>query len=285
MIIKGLDNRRVQVSLSILRNKIHVGDIVELQKNGSDVIVKFNDFILGTIPKIYNKEELLQYRLAIVEGIEVMAVTLNFQLRCMTDNEYHQFTLDQIVQKHVKKAEEYINQVMSKIEEKQRKVVEIQKMQEKQENDVLHSKAFKNLAIKYRGKIERSSSFVSRFIDNLNYGSDSNHNKKYLEQQIMSEQKQSGNDITYVTLKRLNDQGRLEKLLNTAIEEIKKNEEVMKRLRIATKHIQRDTYTPPAIRETHCWKCKAELSSRRNNKCRRCRWLVCSCGACNCNRY
>lgn len=32
-----------------------------------------------------------------------------------------------------------------------------------------------------------------------------------------------------------------------------------------------------------CWSCKSSVSSTLNPTCRRCGWLVCSCGACQCN--
>lgn len=39
----------------------------------------------------------------------------------------------------------------------------------------------------------------------------------------------------------------------------------------------------PKSRETHCWSCKAELSTEVNSRCTTCGWLACSCGACGCS--
>ncbi|MBM6616321.1 hypothetical protein [Bacillus suaedaesalsae] len=33
-------------------------------------------------------------------------------------------------------------------------------------------------------------------------------------------------------------------------------------------------------RHTHCWRCRTRLNSQSHNKCSRCNWLICSCGAC-----
>lgn len=33
-------------------------------------------------------------------------------------------------------------------------------------------------------------------------------------------------------------------------------------------------------RFTHCWKCGSTLTSESHSKCRSCKWLICSCGAC-----
>lgn len=35
-------------------------------------------------------------------------------------------------------------------------------------------------------------------------------------------------------------------------------------------------------RETHCYSCKHRLSSAANLACKKCKWLLCSCGACGC---
>lgn len=35
-------------------------------------------------------------------------------------------------------------------------------------------------------------------------------------------------------------------------------------------------------RRTRCWSCKRYLSEESNSKCARCRWILCSCGACGC---
>lgn len=35
-------------------------------------------------------------------------------------------------------------------------------------------------------------------------------------------------------------------------------------------------------RETHCFSCKAKLSSKRFLLCLGCQWIICSCGACGC---
>jgi hypothetical protein len=39
---------------------------------------------------------------------------------------------------------------------------------------------------------------------------------------------------------------------------------------------------PSPIRITHCFICKSTLKSTVNNKCFRCGWLKCKCGACGC---
>jgi hypothetical protein len=36
-------------------------------------------------------------------------------------------------------------------------------------------------------------------------------------------------------------------------------------------------------RRTHCWKCWENLNSRQYQKCEKCGWIICDCGACGCH--
>ena len=38
-------------------------------------------------------------------------------------------------------------------------------------------------------------------------------------------------------------------------------------------------------RETHCYECKLGLSSFEDFSCKKCKWLLCMCGACGCGYY
>lgn len=38
------------------------------------------------------------------------------------------------------------------------------------------------------------------------------------------------------------------------------------------------------VKKTHCWSCKSHISSEKNDLCLKCRGLICSCGACLCNK-
>jgi hypothetical protein len=48
--------------------------------------------------------------------------------------------------------------------------------------------------------------------------------------------------------------------------------------------LRRDSISlpPPKSHETHCYRCKEELSADTNERCPKCRWLRCYCGACGC---
>ena len=35
-------------------------------------------------------------------------------------------------------------------------------------------------------------------------------------------------------------------------------------------------------RKAHCYKCATSLTGKRGNICRKCFWIICSCGACGC---
>lgn len=39
----------------------------------------------------------------------------------------------------------------------------------------------------------------------------------------------------------------------------------------------------PKERETHCHTCKKTISTATHDKCKKCGWIMCDCGACRCN--
>jgi|AntRauTorckE6833_2_1112554.scaffolds.fasta_scaffold08352_4 hypothetical protein len=45
---------------------------------------------------------------------------------------------------------------------------------------------------------------------------------------------------------------------------------------------QVDKFTKNKARVTHCYSCKHGLDSRKAEKCSKCGWIMCNCGACGC---
>lgn len=45
-----------------------------------------------------------------------------------------------------------------------------------------------------------------------------------------------------------------------------------------------DTNSDKFSKNTHCWSCKKNINSDKNDFCAKCRGLICSCGSCLCNK-
>jgi hypothetical protein len=291
MIIKGLDDRKGQLPLFILRDSIKIEDMVDLKVEHDSVKVFWKDKYLGIVPKRYSIDLINnKYSMAMVKRIEVMAVTLNFELECMTDADLSQFRMDKIVNAAVEKAN-------IKIEKHLRRLTEIsdQKRKERIEQDeiinqaknieyVISTEAFKTLVKLYEPNMNNFNGIISSI---LNTFSDTSKQEKIynlldslIDKEIQVKRSIRDNKI----LKIVNQNRQLLSLLDNYIADLKKMRIESEKLR---KERERDILLNRSqyVREANCWKCRAYLTSKTHLKCYGCGWLKCSCGACGCNKY
>ena len=76
----------------------------------------------------------------------------------------------------------------------------------------------------------------------------------------------------------LKDQKNIEKIIKTNHEKFLKQKGIENPERIGIFENKITTQK----RVTYCWNCKEGLSSYKDYSCKKCRWLLCTCGACGC---
>ncbi|OMD87527.1 MULTISPECIES: hypothetical protein [Paenibacillus] len=290
MMIKGLDDRRGQPSLFILRDSIKIEDMVDLKVEHDSVKVFWKDKYLCIIPKRYSIDIINNYNMAMVKKIKVMAVTLNFELECMTDEDLNRFRIDKIVDAAVEKAnieiEKHIRRFTELSEQKRKERIEQDEIinQAKDIEYVISTGAFKTLARLYEPNMNNYNGIISSI---LNTFSDTSKQQKIynlldslIDKEIQAKRSIRENKI----LKIVNQNRQLSPLLDNYIADLKKMRIESEKLR---KERERDVLLnrKPYVREANCWKCRAYLTSKTHLKCYGCGWLKCSCGACGCNKY
>lgn len=290
MIITGLDDRRGQLPIFILRDSIKIEDMVDLMIEDDSVKVFWGDKYLGIVPKQYSFDIIKKYNMAMVKKIAVMAVTINFELECMTEEDLNQYRINKIVNSAVEKANEFVDKQLQSLKE-----LEEQRRKQKIEQDEIinHSKnieyvvsteAFKKLAKLYEPNMNVFNGIVSSIL--ITFSNISKQQKIYelldslIDKEIQAKRSVRQNKV----LKIVNQNRQLLPLLDNYIADLTKIRIESEKLR---RERERDSFFngKPYERDANCWKCHAHLSSKTHLKCYDCGWLKCSCGACGCNKY
>lgn len=258
MELKKLNGQDVDVAKTL-----RPGQIVELVYNQDDNMtgVFYKNAYLGSLPAKVNS------KFAKILNYNKLVSKYNFDLQVLN-----------ISTEQAKEMEdEYLRQKTRKLDEKPKteKVIEQRKTEE---DRIMELSIFETIARALEFHLEaRKTSFLSSLHDLFFKQDEVEYGEEWIQEQINRYKRLNPNSESLKRLEAVNRGGKLYSLMKKywSIRKVKQNS--ISKVEISTPSLRK----PYIVRSTYCWRCKRAISSDSHHKCFRCKWIVCSCGACS----
>jgi len=217
MEIKGLDKLMDQQSYSLLKEKVKKGNIAKLVRHGNEIHVICKELYLGTLPSHFGSEQFVPYPYAKIDRALPQLVTIDYWITCMTKEETIAYRKVRDEEREQKKRARFEEQVDREVQRR----IRLEEEKRNKERSVAHTAYFRELAKYYEYKKRLLSvTPIYQGIFNFLMGVDAKReNEKRLQEdiqrQIDRDFMRDPNDETVLLLRRLNQEGRLIRLLET----------------------------------------------------------------------